>query len=182
MVIGGFQRFSLSDFPGTISAIVFTRGCSFRCPYCHNPELVDPDTVRRRVPIDRGPADFLDPGGAGSRALSSPAASRPCTPICPELSPRVKHMGFAVKLDTNGTQSPHASAARRGRGSWTISPWTSRRPLLPTNAGACGGRHSTTILRSIELDHCLRHRPRVSHDLRGVAPFGQTTVGRSRSL
>jgi len=42
MIIGGLQKFSLIDYPGKISAILFTRGCNFRCPYCHNPELVDP--------------------------------------------------------------------------------------------------------------------------------------------
>ena len=42
MVIGGLQKLSLSDFPGRVAAIVFTRGCNLRCPYCHNPELVDP--------------------------------------------------------------------------------------------------------------------------------------------
>ncbi len=34
MNIGGFQRFSLIDYPGKICAIVFTQGCNFRCPYC----------------------------------------------------------------------------------------------------------------------------------------------------
>jgi len=42
MTIGGFQRFSLIDYPDKICAIVFIQGCNFRCPYCHNPELVDP--------------------------------------------------------------------------------------------------------------------------------------------
>jgi len=41
MRIGGLQKNSLIDYPGKISAIVFTIGCNFRCPYCHNPELVD---------------------------------------------------------------------------------------------------------------------------------------------
>jgi pyruvate formate lyase activating enzyme len=39
MHIGGFQKNSLIDFPGTISCVVFTMGCNFICPYCHNPEL-----------------------------------------------------------------------------------------------------------------------------------------------
>ena len=52
MVIGGLQKFSLSDYPGLISAIVFTRGCSFRCPYCHNPELVDPARFAPEIPMD----------------------------------------------------------------------------------------------------------------------------------
>jgi len=42
MKIGGLQNLSLIDYPGKISAIVFTQGCNFRCSYCHNPELVDP--------------------------------------------------------------------------------------------------------------------------------------------
>ena len=41
MKIGGFQKLSLIDYPGIICSIVFTQGCLFRCPYCHNPELVD---------------------------------------------------------------------------------------------------------------------------------------------
>ena len=39
MRIGGFQRFTLSDYPGKPSAIIFTQGCNFRCPYCHNRQL-----------------------------------------------------------------------------------------------------------------------------------------------
>jgi hypothetical protein len=50
MVIGGLQRLSLSDFPGRIAAIVFTRGCNFRCAYCHNPELVDPARYADVIP------------------------------------------------------------------------------------------------------------------------------------
>ncbi|MDD3420363.1 MAG: 4Fe-4S cluster-binding domain-containing protein, partial [Candidatus Gastranaerophilales bacterium] len=40
MRIGGWQKSSLLDYPGKISAILFTQGCNFACPYCHNPELV----------------------------------------------------------------------------------------------------------------------------------------------
>jgi len=40
MKIGGFQKNSLIDFPKTIACIIFTQGCNFSCPYCHNPDLV----------------------------------------------------------------------------------------------------------------------------------------------
>jgi len=43
MKIGGFQKFSLIDYPGKISAVVFVQGCNFRCPYCHNRDLVLPE-------------------------------------------------------------------------------------------------------------------------------------------
>lgn len=42
MLIGGLEKFSLLDYPGKISAIVFTQGCNFRCGFCHNPILVLP--------------------------------------------------------------------------------------------------------------------------------------------
>jgi len=41
MILGGFQKLTLLDYPGKIATTVFTVGCSFRCPFCHNPELVD---------------------------------------------------------------------------------------------------------------------------------------------
>ena len=40
MLIGGFQRNSLVDFPGIVASVIFFAGCNFRCPYCHNPGLV----------------------------------------------------------------------------------------------------------------------------------------------
>ncbi|MDP3962888.1 MAG: anaerobic ribonucleoside-triphosphate reductase activating protein, partial [bacterium] len=40
MYIAGMQKLSLIDYPGKVAAVVFTQGCIFRCPYCHNPDLV----------------------------------------------------------------------------------------------------------------------------------------------
>ena len=40
MIFGGLQKLTLIDYPGHIAATVFTVGCNFRCPFCHNPELV----------------------------------------------------------------------------------------------------------------------------------------------
>jgi len=42
MTIGGLQKFSLLDYPGCVSAIIFTQGCNFRCQFCYNPMLVWP--------------------------------------------------------------------------------------------------------------------------------------------
>ena len=40
MNIAGLQKLTTSDFPGILSAIVFTQGCNFKCPYCQNSELI----------------------------------------------------------------------------------------------------------------------------------------------
>ena len=43
--IGGVVKQSLVDWDGVLSAVVFTKGCNFRCGYCHNPALVVPELV-----------------------------------------------------------------------------------------------------------------------------------------
>ena len=43
MNIHGLQKMTLLDFPGAVACTVFLGGCDFRCPYCHNAELLDPD-------------------------------------------------------------------------------------------------------------------------------------------
>lgn len=101
MKIGGFQKVSLIDYPGRISAVVFTQGCNFRCPFCHNPELVDPQRFADRIPEAeilaflekrRGRLDAVVVTG-GEPTLQS------------ELIPftiHLKAMGYLIKLDTNG--------------------------------------------------------------------------------
>ena len=102
MVIGGLQKFSLSDFPGLISAIVFTRGCSFRCPYCHNPELVDPSRFVPAIPLSEV-RDFLRSRKARLQGVVVTGGEPTIHADLPEFLAELKDMGFAVKLDTNGT-------------------------------------------------------------------------------
>ena len=51
MIIGGLQKTSLIDYPGKVSAVIFTQGCNFRCPYCHNTELVDFKEKMTPIPV-----------------------------------------------------------------------------------------------------------------------------------
>ncbi len=102
MHLGGLLRTSFSDFPGRVAAVVFTRGCNFRCPYCHNPELVhvrgdDPvgegelfDLLRRR----RGKLDGVVFTG-GEPTLQADLV---------DVLAQVKALGFETKLDTNGSR------------------------------------------------------------------------------
>ncbi|MGA2642201.1 MAG: anaerobic ribonucleoside-triphosphate reductase activating protein [Spirochaetia bacterium] len=103
MVIGGLQRFSLSDFPGLISAIVFTRGCGFRCPYCHNPELVDPSRYTAEFPLDEI-REFLRSRKGQLQGVVVTGGEPTWHEDLPWFLSELKDMGFAVKLDTNGTK------------------------------------------------------------------------------
>ena len=104
MKIGYVQKTSFIDFPGKISAIVFTQGCNFRCPYCHNPELVDPERFCDTLfPQDvfaylekrKGKLDGVVITG-GEPSLQAK--------LIPFIQ-KVKSLGYLVKLDTNGSHS-----------------------------------------------------------------------------
>lgn len=102
MVIGGLQRFSLADFPGKISAIVFSQGCNFRCPYCHNPELVDP--VRYATPIlQEEVIQFLAIRKSQLQGVVVTGGEPTQQADLPDFLTVIKDLGFAVKLDTNGS-------------------------------------------------------------------------------
>lgn len=102
MKIGGFQKFSLSDFPGRIAAIVFTQGCGFRCPYCHNPELVDPSQYAAAIPQEQV-LDFLRSRRGRLQGVVVTGGEPTLHDDLPQFLAGIKELGFAVKLDTNGS-------------------------------------------------------------------------------
>lgn len=103
MRIGGFQKFSLIDYPGLISAIVFTRSCNFRCPYCHNPELVLP--VQFGKTIDPEYIFAFLKGRAGKLDGVTITGGEPTLqPELPGFLRKLKSLPFKVKLDTNGSR------------------------------------------------------------------------------
>lgn len=101
MLIGGLQKTSLIDFPKRIAAIVFTHGCNFRCPYCHNPELV----ISNHESLDDNFVfDFLETRKGKLKGVVV-TGGEPCIQKdLPEFLGKIKSMGFDVKLDTNGSQ------------------------------------------------------------------------------
>jgi len=102
MIIGGFQKFSLIDYPDKICAIVFTQGCNFRCPYCHNPELVDP----KKFGIELKEAEilsFLDRRKGKLDAVTVTGGEPLLQSDLSTFLSEVKRLGYLVKLDTNGS-------------------------------------------------------------------------------
>lgn len=103
MKIGGLQKVSLIDYPGKICATIFTQGCNFRCPYCHNPELVDPnlygecqseEELLSFLAKRKGKLDAVSITG-GEPTIQEEALIR--------FIERVKRSGLLVKIDTNGS-------------------------------------------------------------------------------
>jgi pyruvate formate lyase activating enzyme len=103
MKLGGLQETSLLDYPGKISAIVWTVGCNFRCPFCYNTNMVYEESDI--LPIDHV-LTFLDERKGKLDALSITGGEPLLHKDLGEFIKKVKMKGFLVKLDTNGS-FPH---------------------------------------------------------------------------
>lgn len=103
MRIGGFQRVSLIDYPGEIGAVVFCQGCNFRCPYCHNPELVDPDRFSIPIPEERI-FSFLSRRVGKLDAVTVTGGEPTLQEDLFSFLSWLKGKGYLVKLDTNGSR------------------------------------------------------------------------------
>lgn len=102
MKINGFQKLTLLDFPGKTACTVFTPGCNFRCPFCHNASLV----THIDNSYDMSEEDILLYLEKRKNLLDGVAITGG-EPLLQngieDFISRVKAMGYAVKLDTNGS-------------------------------------------------------------------------------
>lgn len=102
MKIGGLQKVSLIDYPGEISAVVFCQGCNFRCPYCHNPELVNPVLYGECIP-EGEILSFLSRRAGRLDAVTVTGGEPTIQSDLPSFLSWLKRKGYLVKLDTNGS-------------------------------------------------------------------------------
>lgn len=101
MQTGGFQKSSLIDYPGKISAIIFTQGCNFKCPYCHNPELGGKCNF---TPYESSAIfGFLKSRVGKLDGVVITGGEPTIQKDLPDFIQKIKDIGFSVKLDTNGT-------------------------------------------------------------------------------
>ena len=101
MRIHGLQKLTLLDFPGHTACTVFTGACNFRCPFCHNASLVlHPDELPA-MPEEELFA-FLEKRKKLLDGVAVTGGEPTLQPDLPDFLRRVREMGYAVKLDTNG--------------------------------------------------------------------------------
>lgn len=102
MEIRGLQKLTLVDYPGEVAATVFLGGCNFRCPYCHNPELVD---LERGVETIKEKAffKFLESRKKLIEGICLTGGEPTIHSELPSFIKKIKGKGFLVKLDTNGS-------------------------------------------------------------------------------
>ncbi|MBQ4155273.1 MAG: anaerobic ribonucleoside-triphosphate reductase activating protein [Clostridia bacterium] len=102
MQIAGFQKLTALDFPNRVACIVFTKGCNFRCPFCHNASLVthtqDAENLNEEEILEylekrKGILDGVVVTGGEPLVQND----------IEDFLKKVKALGYEIKLDTNGT-------------------------------------------------------------------------------
>ncbi len=103
MIIGGYEPCSLSDYPGRVACVIFTQGCNWDCPFCHNRALLpvappgatgDTELVLERVAAQRDRLGGIVVSG-GEPTIHHDL---------PEFLARLRATGLPLKLDTNGSR------------------------------------------------------------------------------
>ncbi len=100
-MIAGLQKMTLLDFPGKVACTVFLQGCNFRCPFCHNSPLLGkgeqpPISEEELLGFLRKRQGILD-------GVCITGGEPTLSPELESLLSQIKALGFAVKLDTNGS-------------------------------------------------------------------------------
>lgn len=111
MIIGGLEKMTLIDYPGQLAAIVFTKGCNFRCHFCYNPLLVWSEVESGEKKYEKGYSQFteddlfrfLESRQGKLDGVVITGGEPTIHPDLPEFIKKIRALGFKIKLDTNGT-------------------------------------------------------------------------------
>ena len=167
--IGGLLPLSLCDYPGRVAAVVFTRGCNFRCPFCHNGHLLEGDPT-----ADLPPEAVLDRLTTLGTRLQGVVVTGGEPTIQPGLAAFIRELRarrFSVKLDTNGSHPEVLEALLEESLLDFIAmdikaPWA-RYPVLTKSAcDIAAVRRSVAILAASGRPHQFRttHVPQLLTD------------------
>lgn len=103
MKVTGIQKLTLLDYPGVVACTVFTAGCNFRCPFCHNAMLVLPEQIDDECLTDDEVFGFLKKRRGVLDGVAVTGGEPLLHADMPEFLARVKDLGYKIKLDTNGS-------------------------------------------------------------------------------
>jgi pyruvate formate lyase activating enzyme len=177
MVLGGLQKLTLLDFPNHVACTVFTKGCNFRCPFCHNALLVE----GQEVP-DLDVEEFFSFLQKRKGLLDGVAVTGGEPLLQADIIPflrRIKDMGYAVKLDTNGSfPATLRDILNQGLADYVAMDVKNTREKYPLTAGWQGDVSQVEESIRILLDGTVPYEFRTTavHELHTAEDFA--SIGR----
>jgi pyruvate formate lyase activating enzyme len=105
MLVAGYLKTSLIEWSGKICSVIFTPGCNFRCPFCHNPDLVNPDKIDKNILKDED--EIVKDLGERKKWIDAVVITGGEPTLQNDLQDflkRLKEMGFLTMIHTNGTR------------------------------------------------------------------------------
>jgi len=102
MMISGLQKLTLLDYPGRVACTVFTAGCNFRCPFCHNAPLVLPEQLSEDI-TEEQVLKFLEKRIGVLDGVAVTGGEPLMHKNIDGFLKKVHDMGYKIKLDTNGS-------------------------------------------------------------------------------
>lgn len=101
MEIFGLQKTTLLDYPGHLAAVIFTGGCNFRCPFCHNSSLIHSPNPDSRISEEKI-LNFLKKRQGILEGVCITGGEPTLQPDLPYFLEKIRELGYSIKLDTNG--------------------------------------------------------------------------------
>lgn len=188
--IAGVEATSLIDFPGHLSAVLFVQGCDFRCPYCHNPELIATGAVVGPngcfgMPLDEL-ADLLARRVRVLDGIVITGGEPLLHPGLAEFAAWIRSYGYSVKLDTNGSLPDRLEAVLAAGVIDYVAMDVKSSPERYSEAAGCHVdvdhiARSIALIRGSGLPHEFRSTvlPRL-HDVATVAEMARMIQGAPR--
>lgn len=159
--LGGWVKSSFCDYPGRVSAVVFTQGCNFRCPFCHNGRLLRMAASTRDLVPEEDVLDHLAARRGRLGGLVVSGGEPTLQPALPAFLRKVKALGHDVKLDTNGSR-PAALEALLAEGLLDYvamdvkAPWRAYDRLTGVRTDTDALRRSVALVAASGVAHHFR--------------------------
>jgi pyruvate formate lyase activating enzyme len=161
MKLAGFVPLSLCDYPGRVAAVVFTQGCNFRCPWCHNGHLLPLDAVPAALVSEERVLGVLAERRARLGGVVVSGGEPTLQAALPRFLRRVKALGLDVKLDTNGG---HPEVLRQLLADRLLdyvamdvkAPWDKYAALTGTACDVAAVQASLALIAAAGVPHAFR--------------------------
>jgi pyruvate formate lyase activating enzyme len=103
MQIAGYLKTSLIEWPGKVCSVIFTFGCNFRCPFCHNPELVSLSEKKPKLEKEEEILSDLEKRKKWIEGVVVTGGEPTMQKDLPEFLEKLKKLGYSTTIHTNGT-------------------------------------------------------------------------------